>query len=310
MNQWEAMIDRILHSRAGSYIYGGFMPNIQIGVNAVNENPVPADEKWFLQVVEGVIFNIADETNRGVSERFAFCRNPRYDATLQAAYERYDLARTEAVQGLVIGAACEHGVNLGDTLAVLDVLALPEVYSKLPKSEIFVQTQSALAARQRKINEMTSNGSKNFSVRTGNSNSIRYDVNGFELQFSSSGGTRHAGKGFDGMSDDEIEALYRQWVTEQRYKAMTPAQLKEIVRTGVQQNYVDKFKMDAVTNQPIANQVEALYDPTTGAAITTRKQLITYSNSSQDASKRLLCDKQGKSVPARVRAFERILNTR
>ena len=104
------------------------------------------------------------------------------------------MARTEAVQGLVIGAAYEHGVNLADTLAVLDVLALPEVFAKLPKSQAYVQTQGALAARQRKISEMTAGGSKNFSVRTGNSNSIRYSTDGHEIQFSSSGGIRKAGR--------------------------------------------------------------------------------------------------------------------
>ena len=41
MDQWQAMIDGILHSRVGSYIYGGFLPNLQIGINAVNANTVP-----------------------------------------------------------------------------------------------------------------------------------------------------------------------------------------------------------------------------------------------------------------------------
>lgn len=311
MNQWESMIDRILHSNVASYVYGGFMPNIQIGVNAVNENPVPPDERWFQEVVQGVIFAIADGSNKGISQRFTFCRNPKYDATLQEAYKHYNLARDESVQGLIIGAAYEHGVNLADTLAVLDVLALPEVFAKLPKSAAFVQAQGALQARQRKINELTAGGAKNFTIQTPNGNSIRYDTKGYIVEFSSSGGLRRSGPGFEGMNDAAIDTLYTQFQDQQRFKSMSVEELKAVVRGGVQQNYLDKYKINPNTGMPVAheNPVETLYDPRDGSPITTRKALIKYINSSADASKRLLTQ-NGKSVPSKIRAFELLLNSR
>jgi hypothetical protein len=169
MNSYEELINRVLHSRAASYVYGNFMPNILIGVDAVNENPVPAEEKWFKEIVEDVIFAIAETSNKGISARYQFCANPKYIATLDAVFKQFHLAHTEGNQQLVIGAA--HGrADLSDTLAVLDIIAEEENLGKLTKAPAFVDAQNELRARQRKISEMTSGGAKNFSVRTGNSN--------------------------------------------------------------------------------------------------------------------------------------------
>lgn len=312
MNQWESMIDRILHSNVASYVYGGFMPNIQIGVNAVNENPVPAEERWFQEIVQGVVFGIADATNRGLpDQRFTFCRNPRYDETLEAAYERYSLARNESVQGLIIGAVYEHGVNLGDTLATLDVLAQPEVFAKLPKSQAYVQTQGALAARQRKISELTSGGAKNFTIQTPNGNSIRYDTKGFIVEFSSSGGLRRSGPGFEGMDDAAIDTLYTQFQDQQRFKSMSVEELKAVVRDSVQQNYADKYRINPQTGMPVAHEAptETLIDFRDGSVIDTRRKLIAFINASPENSRRLLTQ-NGKSVPSKIRAFELLLNSR
>ena len=308
MNSYEELINRVPHSRAASYVYGNSMPNILIGVDAVNENPVPAEEKWFKEIVEDVIFAIAETSNKGISARYQFCANPKYIATLDAVFKQFHLAHTEGNQQLVIGAA--HGrADLSDTLAVLDIIAEEENLGKLTKAPAFVDAQNELRARQRKISEMTSGGAKNFSVRTGNSNSIRYDGTASSFSFPLAVGPS-CGKGFDAMSDSEIDALYQSWITEQRYKQMTPAQLKEIVRNGVQQAYQDRTGLDPNTNTPISRATEQLLDPRDGSPITTRRQLIAYINSSQDASKRLLCTPQGKSIPQKIRAFEALLNSR
>ena len=106
-------------------------------------------------------------------------------ATLDAVFKQFHLAHTEGNQQPGHRRCLTGARDLSDTLAVLDIIAEEENLGKLTKAPAFVDAQNELRARQRKISEMTSGGAKNFSVRTGNSNSIRYDVNGFELQFSS-----------------------------------------------------------------------------------------------------------------------------
>ena len=308
MNEWELRVDKVLHGNVHSFIFGGMPANWGVAINAIQENPNCAPEqRWWLEVIQDVIYGIAS----GQHPQYQFCRNPRYDATLDAAYERFNLARNEAVQGIVIGCVYQAGVNLADTLAVLDVLALPENYEKLPKSQAFVEAQGAAQARKRKIDAMTSNGAKNFSIRTGNNNWTRHDTQGFELQASSGGGIRRAGKGFVGMTDEEIGEMYTKWAREQSMKNMSVEELKEVVRTGVQQQFVDRYKINPNTGMPVAHEapVEILYDPRDGSPITTRKELIRYINSSSDASKRLLTQ-NGKSVPSKIRAFEALLNSR
>ena len=208
MNEWELRVDKVLHGNVHSFIFGGMPANWGVAINAIQENPNCAPEqRWWLEVIQDVIFGIAS----GQHPQYQFCRNPRYDASLDAAYERFNLARTEAVTGL------GHWLRLSSrrepcrhARSSRCIGAARESTRSSRSRKSSSRHKALLAARQRKINEMTSNGTKNFSVRTGNINSIRYDVQGFEIQFIPAADSRRAGKGFEGMTDEEIETIYRQ----------------------------------------------------------------------------------------------------
>ncbi len=306
-NTWDEAVNNIMHGYVETFLFGDVPANISIAKSAIeaNENALP-EQRWWREVMTAVILDVA----RGrLLPRYQFCENPRYRATLDAVYSAYSLARTESNAGLIIQASA--GIPFANTQAILDRVAEPDVYGNLVKSPEFEAQVRSTKQRDAEIAAMTAKGS--FVIRTSNGNIVRYSSDGFEIQYSSSGGTRRGGPGFAGMDDQQVADLYAQWSAQQQMNSMSKEDLRKIVRTGVQNAFVEKYDRDPNSLQPIIPEEvkrEHLLDPRDGSPILTKKHLCAVINLGDNIAKKLLCDPQGKSVPHKVKEFERVLNSR
>ncbi|MGB7729581.1 MAG: hypothetical protein WBL50_16240 [Candidatus Acidiferrum sp.] len=288
------------------FLWSGVRANEILGYKFVDENAdVQPTMRWRNDVVDSVL--------RRHAARGAFDYNGNHQRALGAVYEAYpQKGRTAGNDLMIINASADYRVPfLADDL--IELISRPEVWSKLSDSPEFLVQRQANLAREREIAAMTKNGSSNFTIRTGNSNSVRYDTNGFELQYSSSGGTRRAGPGFEGMSDQEVYAMWSQWSDQQAMNKMSVEDLRKVVKTGVQAAFVEKTQRDPQSLQPIvtaADAAEPLIDFRDGSVIDSRRKLIAFINDHHENSKKLLVGPDGKVIQHRKIRFEQLLNSR
>ncbi len=196
-----------------TFIFADFVPNIGIAVMAVKATEV-ADEalRWGGPVIRSVVRGIAARQN----PRFQFCENPRYRETLNTVYATYGKQRSVASDGIVIRECLTAGISLDDVQSVLDLCANQEILDSLPDSAERTGQKHYNAGRQRMIDYITKNGTSGFSLTNEyGTNRREYDKDGFEIQFSSSGGRGPKGTSlFD--DDTSLRNAYNQIVAKRQ----------------------------------------------------------------------------------------------
>lgn len=315
----EAVINDYLSERP-TILFSNFLPNIEVAKSAIEANEIDEEHhRWRGDVIRDVVRRVAAKLYRNEDGglRFEFCENPKYRRTLD--YAIYDanldekgnpkLARATATENMVINGAVADVVALDDEQGILDIVA--KVWDALPKSREHIEYVQQNVARERMINEMTQNGSKPFSLRTGNSNSRTYDPQGREIQFSGGGGRRFVSgdQGFADMTDEQVQAMYDQWKLQESYKSMSTEDLRKQVRQQGKERFEQKFNSDPTTGAPITVSTKQLIDPRSNLPFTSKQQLVSFINSNRYATAQLL-QRNGKVDPELAREFERILNGR
>src|SRR6266478_1759206 len=195
------------------FIYSGVAANENVGYQAVMDNEIDEEShRWWGDVVHSVL--------RRCAANGQLARNQNYQRVLDSVYERFpEKARIEANNQLIIHSAFVNKIPFTEA-DIIDLVSIPDIWDTLATSrESEEQCQSNLA-RERMISEMTSGGSKMFSLRTNNLNAHTYDPRGREVQFSGSGGRRSISgdEGFAGMTDEQVQAMYAQWKLQESYK--------------------------------------------------------------------------------------------
>ncbi len=288
------------------FLYSGVIANIELGIQAVEQNDIAEeDHRWWGNLVRDVL--------RQHAARGVFALNQNYLAALNAVYQQFpQKGRTEANNHAIIRAAGVHQVPF-DAEHLIDLVATPEIWSTLHDSRETEDQRRSNNLREQRINEMTSNRTKPFSLRTATGNPRNFDTAGREMQFSGAGGRRYVSgdDGFEGMSNEQLEAIYDQWKQEQTYKSMSTEDLRKTVRQQGKERFEQKFNSDPTTGKPVTspNAAAVLVDPRNGQAITSRLGLIAYINSSNDALQRLV-KPRGTTIRERALAVDALLNQR
>jgi len=290
-----------------TFLFADFAPNIGIAINAVKAAAV-ADEtlRWGGPVIRSVVRDIAARQN----PRFQFCENPRYRNTLNCVLEAHGLARSASNEGIIVRAALAAGIPFDDTQSVSDKIAEPDIFSKLGASPEREAQVRAANSKQQMIDFITKNGTSGFSLTNEyGTNKRQFDKDGFEIQFSSSGGRGPKGTSlFD--DDTNLHNAYNQIVAKrQAIELHNQGKLGQHVDQQAKQRYENRFHADPTTGAPINASTKQLIDPRNGLPFTSKQQLVSYINSDRQATARLL-QRNGRVDPELGREFECILNGR
>jgi hypothetical protein len=166
------------------------------------------------------------------------------------------------------------------------------------------ERQERLEQRMNEINQITRNYTQGFKIRTPNGDIKVYDKDGFEIQFSSSGGrAKPRDGGFDAMTNEQVHEYYEQVLEQRRLKDLSKEELRAEINPVRQQ----KYEASSTSLGPNPAGVE-LIDPNTGAIISDKRSLIRVINSSADATKRMLT-RNGVTDRTLARRFEELLNS-
>src|SRR6266478_5401682 len=303
----EKTLDEIIEEHLRSeklFLYSGIEANINIGIQAVENNDIEeTHSRWRGDVVRSAL--------QGCADRGMFAQNGNYLRALDAVYSHYPrFARVSGNDRMIVHFALKKNVPF-EAQALADMIAEQEVWDSLALAPQYIEQTQAAKQSEQWVNQMTSGGSKTFSLRTPNGNSRTYDPQGREIQFSGSGGRRFISgdQGFAGMTDEQIGTMHAQWSQEQKYKSMSVKELKQQVRQQGQQRYENRFHADPTTGVPVTTSTKQLIDPRSGQPFTSKAQLVSWINSSRFATAQLL-QRNGKVDPELAREFERILNGR
>lgn len=307
--------------QARFFLYADSIPNVQIILEAAQRNEVDPELIWREDVVDNVIERcIAGSSFTGSGEPYyaEISENPKLRAALDGVYTRYPrFARNVANDGMLIEAAAQHQLKAFDAQSLIDMVTEDAtLFNSLAKSEQFVEQQSALREREQMIHDLTKGGTSGFTLMTQYGSRRNFDKNGYEITFSSSGGrsTKKNG-GFENFTDDQIREMHAHVMEKRKLIAMASAgTLSQHARNEGQKRLEERFHGDPTKYVPPMpteeTQAVVLVDPRNGKAITTRQQLVAYITSSRDALSRLVHNKQGKTIPERALAVDRLLATR
>ncbi len=272
--------------------------------------------RWNAPANDSVVVNSAQgSTTREdilrVIDRLGDERNiiyaPAVAAALQAAKNNhlYNSFDAFALEKRVIDKCEELKWDITSTQNLADVMSWLIENEGVPinsNGEELQQQQRAIEQRTREINEITRNYTAGFKIRTPNGGIKVFDRDGFEIQFSGSGGrAKPRDGGFDSMSDGEISAICEQIRTERRMRSMTKEGLKAEINPVRQQQY----ESSSTSLGPNPAGVELVLD---GKVITTKRELINAINSRNDATKTMLT-RNGVTDRVLAKRFEEILNS-
>lgn len=292
-------------------MYSDFEPNILMGVEAVKAIEI-ADEslRWGGPTIRTAIRRVADLQflNRDGSVRFRFCENPRFRRTLDLVLDGHKKAHSKANESLVIRAAIAAGISLNDTQAVSDMTAEEPLFSQLAASREHQEAVRAANSRQQMIDEITRNGTQGFTLMTQYGGRRVFDKDGYEVQYSSSGGrAKKKNGGFENMSDEDIRQIHAHVMEKRRAIEMAKdGTLAKHTQQLGKEHYQQKFNGDPGSNQPKPAAAAVLTDPRNGQPIMRRIDLINYINSSRDALAKLV-KPRGVTIFERARAVDALL---
>lgn len=293
------------------FLYADSIPNVQIVLEACQRNEIEPELIWREDVVDDVIERCIEGATFG-SYTAKLSENARLRGALDGCYTRYPrFARNIANDRMIIEAAARHQIRNFDAATLVSMVTEDAtLFNSLATSVQWNDQQAALREREQSIAFLAANGS--FTV--GNQ---RFDKGGFLIQHSSSGGRRKVAndEGFPGWTDEQLRYAVQQVKLKRELKDMDTDALARRVRAEGQQRIAEKYHGDPSKFVPPMptdqTQAVVLIDPRDGSTpITTRLQLLAYIRSSQDALARLVRNKQGKSVPERALAVDRLLATR
>src|SRR6266478_2826239 len=304
----EKTLDEIIEEHLRTeplFLYSGVVANVKLGVQAVENNEIDEEHhRWRGDVVRSVL--------QGCASRGMFAQNGSYLRALDAVYERFpQKGRTEANNRAIISAAGAHQVPF-DAEHLIDLVATPEVWAMLHDSRETLDQRQSNQQREWMIDEITKGGTQGFTLMTQYGGRRVFDKDGYEVQYSSSGGrAKKKLGGFENMSDEEIQQIHAH-VMEKRaaIEAATNGTLKKQVKQLGENHYQGKFHGDPGSRQPATTPGNAiLIDPRDGQAITRRIDLIHYINSSSDALAKLVKPK-GTTIRERALEVDRLLGAR
>src|SRR6266404_3432460 len=171
-----------------------FEPNLQIVVNAINaaevSNPsLRLGGPVVRSIVRGIITgqNVNDGAvrlqvlNTNGTARYRLCENPQYRQALNGALDINGKIRDAGNEKFVVRTAIERSIPLDDETGLSDIVA--ELFDQLTSTPEHESAVGAANLRRQRTDEMTSGGSKPFSLRTASGNSRTYDSQGREIQF-------------------------------------------------------------------------------------------------------------------------------
>lgn len=239
---------------------------------------------------------------------------PGVSEALAAAKEKHPLNSFEAFghEKRVLDKCEEIGWSIQSVGNLADVMDwLIENEPPIPLTAAGREAQQQLRnveTRTNQINEITNGYKSGFKLRSpsGAYHSTRtFDKDGFEIEFSSSGGgrTKPKGGGFDAMTDDEVSAIHAEVMEERRLRGLSKEELKAEINPQRQKAY----EASSRSMQPNPLGVE-LINPDDGTVINTKRDLIRFINSGRDNTKRLL-QRRGETDKTLARRFEEILNS-
>jgi len=168
--------------------------------------------------------------------------------------------------------------------------------------------QQEQAERERMIRELTANGS--FVVVRPSGEKVRFDTSGRPIEFTANGMTPVGGQGrasdpgFDGMDFDALKQFYETVMEQRRLKSLSPAELRKEIAPQRQK----ALEASSASLRPTPAGGVELVNPDNGQTISDKRSLIRFVNADRDNTKRLI-QKNGVTVPALAREFERILNS-
>lgn len=250
---------------------------------------------------------IRNEIDRLASEG-QLIHSPAVLAALDAAKARHPLSDFGALafEKIILNKTIELGWDLTSAQNISDVMDWLLEQQEIPLSEAgreAQQQQRNVEQRTNEINEITRNYSSGFKIRTVNGGIKVYDKDGFEIQFSSSGGrAKPKDGGFDSKTDEEIHSIYEQVMDERCLRSLSKEELKsEIINPARQQQYEAAGK----SLGPNPAGIELVLD---GVVITTKRELINAIKSSNDATKRMLT-RNGVTDRTLAKRFEELLNS-
>jgi len=302
----EKTLDEIIEEHLRTeplFLYSGVVANVKLGVQAVEQNEIDEEHhRWRGDVVRAVLEQCA--------ARGMFAQNGNYIAALDAVYTQFpQKGRTEANNRVIISAAGAHQVPF-DAEHLIDLVALPEVWATLHDSRGCLEQRQSNQQREWMIHEITRGGTQGFTLMTQYGGRRVFDKDGYEVQYSSSGGrAKKKLGGFENMSDEEIQQIHTH-VMEKRaaIAAATNGTLKKQVNQLGKDHYQGKFHGDPGSRTP-ANAAAVLVDPRNGQPISSRLGLIAYINSSNDALARLV-KPRGVTIRERALEVDRLLGAR
>jgi hypothetical protein len=238
---------------------------------------------------------------------------PAVAEALQAAKNNhpYNSFDAYAVEKRVIDKAEELKFNIrsaGDLSDVMDWMVENEQVPLSAAGKEWRNQQHGIEQRTNEINSITKNYSTGFKLRSPNGayHSMRvFDKDGFEIQFSSSGGgrTKPKGGGFDALSNEEVHDIYLEVTEERRLRGLSKNELKAEINPQRQQKYEASSR--SMQPNPLGTQ---LINPDNGQVIDNKRDLIRFINSGRDNTKRLL-QRRGETDKTLAKEFERILNS-
>ena len=144
--------------------------------------------------------------------------------------------------------------------------------------------EEAARERERRIAEITNNGTQGFTLRTPNGNKRVYNEKGAEIQFSTRSGVRRDDDGFASMSNEDVAAIHAQVMEQRRQRSLSPSELRKEINTVRSQELA---KVDGtVKQQPDAY---VLRHPLTGKAFADKPELVAFlRNSPNDVISKML----------------------
>ena len=307
-----ALINRVLHLDAATYIFGGLGANVGLIESEINRDYERPDfMKWDATSIHRIAVKLA--------QRGALAPNPRYVEAFQVAFSG-DASQKSGIganEQMILAELSSRGIECTPE-NILQIIG--EKWDSLADNPQYAQQQVASGLRARRIAAMVGDPpTHGFSVQIGprryafGKDGRPHDPNrgmaqGFSLA-AKGAWSPGQGKSFEQMSDAEIENIWNLFRTSQDLKSKSVEELRSIVKNGGHSDLHGNHQSIRLPSTGTSRDEGELINPETGVEFTQR-QLIAYINNPNDpyAGRKLITHKtSGRVIAEKRQRFEEII---